>query len=118
MTTPTSDPELIDLTTEWLNLLLDSVDLDKISKDMYWSRAESALTTAAAGASTIGAATTTAARKLQITVTHPRTDVKLVEVCAALDPVFERWRALVAAESVYLVALTRVDRAARKEKKS
>ncbi|GAA3878415.1 hypothetical protein GCM10022243_48900 [Saccharothrix violaceirubra] len=116
MTTPTPPPspdELIQATVAWLNALLDSASADVLGVAHYWDRAQSALITAAT-ADTVGEAVTTAARKLQIETTQARTDTALLEACAVIAADYPAWQARVEREAVYLVALARVARTARK----
>lgn len=101
-----------------MNSLLDSASSDQIGVANWWDRATSALVTAAAGASTIGEATTIAAHKLELESTVPYTDEALVPACEAIAAEFAAWQQLVDRESVYLIALTRVTRQARKNRKS
>ncbi len=117
MTTPTPDPptreHLIDATVKWTSALLDSASSDEIGPANWWPRATSALVTAS-GASTIGEAVTTAARKLQVDVAAPHADAELLAASDIIAQDYPAWAQLVDREAVYLIALTRVYRNARK----
>lgn len=112
---PTNHQTLVDATITWINSLLDSASSDVIGVANWWDRATSALVTAAAGASTIGEATTIAARKLQIESTSPGSDATLLEASKVIAADFAGWQRIVDTEAVYLIALARVARKTRRK---
>lgn len=116
MTCPSDEHQrLVDATVAWLDGLLDCASVDTIGVSNWWTRATSALQ-AAATADTIGAAVTTAARKLQIdTLVVPQPVLAAGQVIAAHHAA---WQALVETEGVYLVALVRVTRTGRRTTKT
>src|ERR1700749_1891934 len=114
MTTTPTHEALSEATVALLSALLDSASSDVIGAANWWPRAEAALSTSAAGASTVGEAVTIAARNLQIDTTAARTDAALAQACEVIAAGFSDWQSLMDREAVYLIALTRIHRQARK----
>lgn len=111
-----TDNELRLASRDWLSAVLDSADTGVIGVANWWPRATAALETAAT-ASTYGEAVTIACRKLQI-------DSLLEDsarAIALLEPVIGTdmggWQQIVASEAPYIVALTRVDRKNRAQRR-
>lgn len=109
--------DLTTLTVEWLSALLDSASVDIIGATHWWDRAASALETAAAGADSAAQATTIACRKLQIDVLSEQSSATVADIAARLDTRWGEWVEKIAAESIYLVALCRVQRAERRARR-
>lgn len=109
---------LLDATRQWLSALLDSADVDTIGAAHWWDRASAALQAAAAGATTLAQATTIAATKLQVDVLGESASRIVTGLAEVIDPAYTEWADRVAAEHVYMVALVRVERAARRAQKT
>lgn len=109
--------DLTDTTVRLMNALLDSASTDVIGVSNWWARAKTALETAAAGAENAAHAVTIASRKLQIDTLTKDATATITEVGPIIDAHFSEWTAIVARESVYIVALTRVSRDERRAKR-
>lgn len=121
MSTPTVSPpkDLISLATRFQSALLDSANVDIIGRAHWWDRAKTALETAASSGTAFSEVVSTAARKLQITEAFSaRTAEEIAKLTTELaDPeVFAEWRELAQSDAVYVTAITRVQRTARKAK--
>lgn len=118
-TTAPPDPQtLIGLAVRFLDAMLSSADVDTIGRTAWWDRARSALETGAATGTAFSEVVSACARRLQITGALPaRASEEITRLSRELaDPaVFAAWRELAQSDAVYITALTRVQRAARKE---
>lgn len=109
-------PDLRHTTVTWLSALLDSASTDVIGVTNWWTRATSALETAAT-APTYGAAVSTGTRKLQIETLTDKSSTTLASLEKVMSPHMAEWAEIVHTEAPYLVALTRIHRQARKATK-
>ncbi|MGO4923273.1 hypothetical protein [Bifidobacterium choerinum] len=109
---------MLDDTRKWMSALLDSADVDTIGASHWWDRASAALQAAAAGATTLAQATTIAAAKLQVDVLSESASRTVTALAEVIDPSYTEWADRVAAEHVYMVALVRVERTARRTSKN
>lgn len=114
MTTPQPDqPDMMDLTVDWLDAVLSSASTDVVGVANWWDRARTAVETAAAGAEHYPHACAIAARKLQIDTYSSESSEKLTALAEAITPRFEEWRQLCTRDAIYAVALLRVRRSTR-----
>lgn len=114
MSQPTlTEPQLAELAVRFTDALLDSADTDVIGVAHWWDRATSALTSAATSAGWYGQLVSKASEKLQIHELKERSATTLAALETEIAPVFAEWCELAARDTVYLIALTRVRRAAR-----
>ncbi|KZS63115.1 hypothetical protein [Mycobacterium ostraviense] len=115
------DDELMDATVRWLSALLDSATVQEIGVSNWWSRAKTALETAAASADTYSQAVSVAARKLQIDTLRQASSAQLLGPGSTEDvisPRLDEWRLLAQRDAVYIVGLVQIQRAARRGKVS
>lgn len=121
MTTTPTLPDLDPLTQATIDLasaVLDSADIEVIGKSDWYSRAQAALETAAAGSQSTAEAVTTMGRKLQIYgALDARSSETVTRVAPVIDAHWNEWVEKVARESTYLIALTRMTRNARRATK-
>jgi hypothetical protein len=111
----TTKPDLDDMDRITIDLLFALRDsLTDVSRLDFWTgRATTALTTAAAGASTWAEAVTIAAHKLQIDVLTNGASETVARLGAELGD-FEAWSSHVDRNIVYIVALANTERDSRK----
>lgn len=109
--------DLTDVSVELVNALLDSADVGTIGVSNWWARAQTALETAAAGGESAAHAVTIAARKLQIDTLGKESAETVARVAPLIDADYPAWAETVAREAVYIVALARVARDERKQKR-
>ncbi len=115
MTTPT--PDALDRATiDLVFALRDSLTDSGPSRLDFWTggRAITALTTAAAGASTAAEAVTIAARKLQIPQIHPQSAIALKAAADVIDADYAAWAGHVDRTAVYILALADIERQTRR----
>lgn len=114
---PMTDQELVDVAVTALSAALDSADVDVIGVSHRWDRATSALRAAASAGSTWARVVSTLAKKLQIDTYRESSARTLTSLAARLDhpDVLGRWCYLAAADTPYIVALTRIQRDERKQ---
>lgn len=123
MSTPASAPspdptQLADLAIRYLDAMLDSADVEKIGRTMWWDRARTALETGAATGTRFSEVVSATARKLQISgALSARTSAEIGRLTEQLtdDAAFAAWREIAQSDAVYITALTRITRPARKE---
>lgn len=94
----------LDLGAQLVRAMMGSASSDKIRRIEWWSRARSALETAASAADSYGSLVSVMGRKLQIDVTSPYTASELLAIRNEVAD-FEGWRRFLAAESLYVVAM-------------
>jgi len=112
------EPDLIDATIRWQSALLDSASTDVIGVASWWDRATTALTTAAASATTYPQAVSTACKKLQIdTLSEPSARI-LSELEKVIGPRLAEWCETASRDAVYITAMTRVERTAKRATKT
>lgn len=104
------EPDLIDLSVQWQSALLDSADTDTIGVSNWWGRAQAALTTAAASATTYAQAVSTACHKLQIDVLAEKSARTIAELEPQIAPRLAEWTELCTRDAIYITAMTRVER--------
>lgn len=117
--TATPSTDLLDEATITLIFALrDSLTDDGPSRIDFWSggRAATALTTAAAGASTAAEALTIAAHKLQIPQISARQAKPVVDAMRIIDEDYEAWAAHIDRTIVYIIALADIQRQERQAK--
>ena len=98
--------------------MLDSADVDLIGTSNWWDRAQTALETGAATGTRFSEVVSATARKLQITWALSReTAEEVTRLTEELsDPAaFAEWRELCQRDAVYVTALTRIHRQARRK---
>lgn len=110
--------DLTNASVELVNALLDSADVHTIGVPNWWPRATTALETAAAGAESAAHAVTIASRKLQIDTLSKESAVTVARVAPIIDADYQAWVQTVAREAVYIVALARVAREERKQRRA
>lgn len=121
MTTTTPTPEELDrVTIDLIFALRDSLTDSGPSRLDFWSggRATTALTTAAAGASTAAQAVTIAARKLQIDQLAAKQAPVARRFAEVVDRDFPAWAAHIDQTIVYIVALADIERQATRKTKT
>ena len=98
--------------------MLDSANMDLIGLAAWWDRAQTALETGAATGTRFSEVVSATARKLQITWALSReTAEEVTRLTEELsDPAaFAEWRELCQRDAVYVTALTRIHRQARRQ---
>lgn len=95
--------------------MMGSASTDKIRRIEWWSRAKSALETAAMSSDSFGSLVSTMGRKLQIDVTTISTGEQIATVGLAVASDFETWRRFCATEALYVVAIAQAESKERKE---
>src|SRR5690606_851569 len=98
--------------------MLDSPDVDLIGTSNWWDRAQTALETGAATGTRFSEVVSATARTLQITwALSKETSAESGRLTEELaDPqVFAEWRELCQRDAVYVTALTRIRRQARRK---
>src|SRR5690606_17731913 len=98
--------------------MLDSADVDLIGTSNWWDRAQTALETGAATGTRFSEVVSATARKLQITwALSKETSAEIGRLTTELsDPAaFAEWRELCQRDAVYVTALTRIHRQARRK---
>lgn len=121
MTTTTPTPEDLDrVTIDLIFALRDSLTDAGPSRLDFWSggRATTALTTAAAGASTAAQAVTIAARKLQIDQLAAKQAPVAARFAEVVDRDFPAWAAHIDQTIVYIVALADIERQTTRKAKT
>lgn len=94
--------------------MMGSASSEKIRRIEWWSRAKSALETAAMSSDNFGSMVSVMGRKLQIDVTTISTSQEIAEVAGVVASDFESWRRFVATEALYVVAIAQAEAAARR----
>src|SRR5690606_4428385 len=98
--------------------MLDSANMDLIGLAAWWDRAQTALETGAATGTRFSEVVSATARKLQITwALSKETSAEIGRLTTELsDPAaFAEWRELCQRDAVYVTALTRIHRQARRK---
>lgn len=98
--------------------MMGSASSEKIRRIEWWSRAKSALETAAMSSDNYGSLVSTMGRKLQIDVTTISTAQGLAAIGLAVAGDFESWRRFLATEALYVVAIAQAESAERKAKRA
>lgn len=110
--------DLTTTTVELVSAILDSADMDLIGRDHWYSRAQAALETAAAGSQSTAQAVTTMCRKLQVDALTAASAQTVTRIAPTLDAHWGEWVEKIAREAPYLIALTRVTRKTRTQKET
>lgn len=117
--TTLSDEAMTDLAVRLVLTLMASASTDKIRALDWWSRAKSALVTAAAAAESWGHMVSKMAEKLQIDVLRLASSRSISSIGRALKRSDEwvRFRTLCERDAVYIVAMAQVERDLQRESK-
>jgi len=110
--------QLIALGSKLINAILDAADPDTLGKT-YWTRAQTALRTGASGTH-FSEVVTRICDKLQIVDSLPdKTGKQLAAIATELaDPsTFAAWSELMRSDTIWIIAVARMDRKARKDAK-
>lgn len=117
--TPPADDQLYAWAEQFLDALLTSADVDVIGAIRWWDRAKAALETAAQSSTTWPQCVAKAAKKLQVDVLgeHASTIVADLGRHLGAPATFAAWRQVAARDAVYITALVRETRTARRTTK-
>ena len=95
--------------------MMGSASSDKIRRIEWWSRAKSALETAAMSSDNYGSMVSAMGRKLQIDVTTIATAEQVAAVGLAVAADFEGFRRFCAQEALYAVAIAQAESKERRD---
>lgn len=104
-----TDDEQLQAAIELVRAMMSSASAKHIRPIEWWSRAKSALETAATCADSFGSLVSTMGRKLQIEVTRVWTGQEIVRLAHVVGSDFETWRRYVVAEALYVVAIAQAE---------
>jgi hypothetical protein len=108
------DPEqLLRCAIALVRAMMSSASTEKIRRIEWWSRAKSALETAAQSADSFGSLVSVMGRKLQIDVTTTHTAQEVAALASRVSD-FEAFRHYVEHEALYVVAIAQAESAERK----
>lgn len=109
-----TDDEKLRAGIDLVRAMMGSASTDKIRRIEWWSRAKTALETAAASAGSYGSMVSTMGRKLQIDVTATYTGEAVARVGLAVAADFEAFRRYCEREALYVVAICQAESKERK----
>lgn len=109
-----TDDEKLRAGIDLVRAMMGSASTDKIRRIEWWSRAKTALETAAASAGSYGSMVSTMGRKLQIDVTATCTGEAVARVGLAVAADFEAFRRYCEREALYIVAICQAESKERK----
>lgn len=114
------DDVLAVVAEDMLDAMLGAADVATIGVAHWWPRATTALTAAAARATSIRDMVTVMSGKLQVATLPEHTGRTVAGIEAALaDPVtFARWRRIAERDAVYIAAMVRLRRADKRADKA
>jgi len=98
--------------------MLDNANVEVIGRSAWWDRAQTALETGAATGTRFSEVVSATAKKLQITwALSQDTAEEIARLTAELadEQAFAAWRELCQRDAVYVTALTRIHRQARRK---
>lgn len=107
--------EMLRQAIDLVRAMMGSASSEKIRRIEWWSRAKTALETAARSSDSYGSMVSVMGRKLQIDVTTIATAEYVARVGLAAGDDFEAFRRFVAAEALYIVAIAQAERNQRRD---
>lgn len=108
-----TDDQKLRTAIDLVRALMRSTDSRKIRRIEYWSRAKSALETAAMSADSFSSLVSKMGHKLQIDCTTKTSGEIVGELAVAVGADFEAFRRYCAAESLYIIAICQAESKAR-----
>lgn len=102
------------LAVNLVRTMMSCASSDHIRRIEWWSRAKSALETAARSADSFGSMVSVMARKLQIDVTTKAAGEDVARFAVVASDDFEAFRRFCASESLYVVAIAQAESAERR----
>lgn len=110
-----TDDDKLRAAIDLVRAMMRSASTEKIRRIEWWSRAKSALETAAASSSSYGSMVSAMARKLQIDATIIDTGEVIGQLAAVVGADFDAFRRFCEREALYVVAICQAEGKARKE---
>lgn len=97
--------------------MMSSASSEQIRRIEWWSRAKSALETAAQSAGSFSSMVSVMGRKLQIDVTTIATGLEIASLALVVESDFESFRRYCEREALYIVAIAQSESAARRDER-
>lgn len=115
--TPDDDLRHLRCAIDLVRMMMSSASSEKIRRIEWWSRAKTALATAAASADNFGSMVSVMGRKLQIDVTTNATATELAALSVRIAD-FEAFRRFCERDALYAVAIAQAEAEERRAKRN
>lgn len=104
-----TDEEKLRIAIDLLRAMLSSTSPERVRRIDWWTRARSALETAASVADSYGSLVSKMGERLQIDALTPNTSAQVADLAPRVEADFEAFRAFLEREALYVVAIARAE---------